>query len=152
MNRLVVTLISLTLLLVWSREARAQSTALTVSGSPATLTITTAIAGNAPSPVTNGITTYFVKVKNIAGIHKITAQLNAPMPAGTTLTISMVAPAGATSLGAVTLDATPRDVVVNIDKENGATNTITYAFSATVAAGVVPVQSRTVTLSLVPTP
>jgi hypothetical protein len=46
------------------------------------------------------------------------------------------------------LDMTSRDIVVNIAKENGSTLPITYVFSATVAAGVIPLQTRTVTLTL----
>lgn len=148
MRRFAVMLCTLILLLGGSGSARAQLTALAVSGSPATMTISSAAAGIGPSAVTNSATTYFVRVKNGAGIMKITAEINALMPTGTTLAISLVAPAGATSLGAVSLDQTARDVVVNIAKENGATNAITYTFSATVAAGVVAVQSRSVTLTL----
>ena len=74
--------------------------------------------------------------------------LNVPMPAGTTITLQMGASAGATSLGPVTLDMTSRDIVVNIDRENGSTFPITYVFSATVAAGVIPSQTRTVTFTM----
>lgn len=145
-----MTLCVLFLLLAgWTKAAQAQPTALSVSGSPAAFTVTTAIAGLQPAGLSNNATTYFVKVKNSAGVKKITASLNSPMPVGTTLTLQMVAPSGATSLGAVGLDATARDVVVNISKQNGVTLGITYAFTATVAAGVLPVQNRTVTLSLV---
>ena len=71
------------------------------------------------------------------------------MPAGTILTATLAAPSGATSLGAVSLDTTPRDVVVNIAGINpGTSQGITYGFSATVAAGVIASQTRTVTLTL----
>ena len=149
MRRSAVALCALLLLAGWTKAAWAQLTALSVSGSPATFTISTATAGSQPAALSDNATTYFVKVKAAAGTKKITAQIDSPMPVGTTLTIQLVAPPGATSLGAVSLDATTRDVVVNIAKENGASFGITYAFTATVAAGVVPVQSRTVTLTLV---
>ena len=144
-----MTLCTLLLLLAgWTKAAQGQFTLLSVSGSPAAFTVTTATAGLQPAALSNSATTYFVKAKNPAGPQKITAQLDSPMPTGTTLTISLVAPSGATSLGAVSLDATARDVVVNIDKENGSSYSITYTFTATVAAGVVPSQSRTVTLTM----
>lgn len=146
-KRRIVTLCTFVLLLSgWAKAAHAQ-TALGVSGSPAPFTITTAVAGTEPAALTNGVTTYFVKAKNAAGPQKITAQLDAPMPPGTTLTVQMVAPAGATSLGAVSLDATVRNIVINIAGVNGSTQGITYVFSATVAAGVVPTQTRTVTFT-----
>ena len=91
----------------WTTAARAQIT-FTVSGSPAPFTITSAVAGSQPTAKTNGVTTYFVKTRTSSGPQKITARLNSPMPAGTTLTITMVPPAGATSLGPVSLDATAR--------------------------------------------
>ena len=126
----------------------AQFTALTVTGSPAPFVIATATAGLQPASITNSVTSYFVKAKNAAGPQKISAQLNAPMPAGTTITLRMAPSSGATSLGPVVLDMTSRDIVVNIAKENGSTLPITYVFSATVAAGVIPLQTRTVTLTL----
>ena len=144
----IVTLCTFALLLSgWAKAAQAQATALSVSGSPAPFIITTAVAGSEPGVLTNSVTTYFIRAKRAAGPQKVTAQLDAPMPLGTTLTVQMVAPAGATSLGAVSLDATVRDVVINISSDNGSTQGITYVFSATVAAGVIPSQTRTVTFT-----
>lgn len=128
--------------------ALGQSTVLTVTGSPAAFIVSTAIAGSEPLSLTNTATSYFVKVKNIAGPQRIAAQLDSPMPAGTTLTLTMAPSAGATSLGPVALDMTARDIVVNIAKEGGSTLGITYVFTATVAAGVIPSQTRTVTLTM----
>ena len=127
----------------WAKVAQGQ-TALSVSGSPAPFTITTAGAGSQPAALTNSVTTYSVRAK--AAAQKITAHLDAPMPLGTTLTVEMVAPAGATSMGAVSLDATDRNIVINIANVN-TTQGITYVFSATVAAGVIPTLTRTVTFT-----
>jgi hypothetical protein len=144
-----VTLCASAILLAGCAEVSlAQFTALTVTGSPAPFVIATATAGLQPASITNSVTSYFVKAKNAAGPQKISAQLNAPMPAGTTITLRMAPSSGATSLGPVVLDMTSRDIVVNIAKENGSTLPITYVFSATVAAGVIPLQTRTVTLTL----
>jgi hypothetical protein len=144
-----VTLCASAILLAGCAEVSlAQFTALTVTGSPAPFVIATATAGSQPASITNSVTSYFVKAKNAAGPQKISAHLNAPMPAGTTITLRMAPSSGATSLGPVVLDMTSRDIVVNIAKENGSTLPITYVFSATVAAGVIPLQTRTVTLTL----
>jgi hypothetical protein len=147
-RRFTVTLCAFVLLLAGrTTVAHAQFTILTVSGSPAAFTVSAAVAGSQPTALSSALT-YFIKSKHPAGAQKISAQLDSPMPAGTTLTLQMVPPSGATSLGAVSLDATVRDIIVNIDKENGSTYGMTYTFSATVAAGVVPSQSRTVTLTM----
>ena len=144
----IVTLCTFILLLTgWVKAAQAQVTALSVSGSPAPFTVTTAVAGSEPAPITNSVTTYYVKARHPGGAQKISARLDAPMPLGTTLTIQMVASPGATSLGAVSLDATLRDLVINIDREPGTTYGITYVFTATVAAGVISTQTRTVTFT-----
>jgi len=81
--------------------------------------------------------TYQVQVKNVAGVKKITASLDASMPTNTTLTMTMAAPSGATSAGPVVMSTTTTDMVVNIAGINPAsTQAITYAFSATVAAEI----------------
>ncbi len=135
------------------RLAAAQPpTILTVSGSPAPMTISAVLAGNQPTSVTDATTTYFVRVKNSAGTGTISAQLNTPMPTGTTLALTLTPSSGATSLGPVILGTIAQSAVTNILKENGTTLGVTYVFSATAAAGVVPSQSRTVTLTLVAIP
>jgi hypothetical protein len=134
-------------LLCFSSLAAAQT--LSVSGSPGNLVINTAIAGQPPTSDNDATTTYTVKVANRNSPMKITGRLNAAMPPGVTLTISMAAPGGgALSNGTVTLDATARDLVGDIVNTNAQTRSITYTLSATPAAGVVPPQSRTVTLTL----
>jgi hypothetical protein len=136
------------LLLCGSRLASAQTLSVSVSGPPATMTITTIpAAGAQPNFVTNGTTSYTVTVKQ-SPPQQITAQLNAPMPTGVTLTATFAAVNGATSSGPVNLDATARSVVTNIGTENNKNAAITYKLSATVSAGVVPVQTRTVMLTL----
>jgi hypothetical protein len=121
---------------------------LSVSGSPPALVVSTAVAGAQPVAVADASTTYTTSALLLAR-KKITGQLSANMPSGVTLTIALVAPSGATSNGTVTLDNTPRDLVVNISNLLPETNQITYVLAATVAAGVIPSSSRTVTLTLV---
>lgn len=131
-------------------DARAQT--LNVSGNPGLLRISTAIAGSEPIAVSNSATTYTVSTGNPNRVHKITARLSAPMPVGVTLAATFAAPPGATSLGPVALDGTDRDVVIDIPRRTTASQSITYTLSATVAAGVIPTSSRTVTLTLVQQP
>ena len=135
-------------LALWSREARAQY--FSVSGSPATMRISTATAGLALNAVTDASTKYTI-LEFSGGHHEITAQINTAMPAGVTLTVALAAPSGATSTGPVALGVAAQPVVTNISTAF-ASNTITYTLSATPAAGVVPVQSRTVTFTVVATP
>ena len=130
--------------------ARAQN--LSVSGNPGLLRVSTAIAGSEPLSVSNATSTYTVTTGNANRTYKITARLSVPMPADVTLTASLAAPPGATSLGPIALDATDRDVVLDIPRRTNATQGITYMLGATVAAGVVPTSSRTVTLTIVQQP
>lgn len=133
-------------LLCFGALARAQT--LSVSGSPGTLVVNTAIAGQPPTSDTDALTTYTVRAANRQQPLKITGRLNAAMPPGVTLTVNMAPPGGAVANGTVTLDATTRDLVGDITNTNAQTRSITYTLSATAAAGVVPPQSRTVTLTL----
>jgi hypothetical protein len=131
-----------------SRVARAQ---FTVTGSPSTLRVQTAVAGLAPAPVSDNSTSYTYKSPGPKN-KKITAQLNAPMPSGVTLQVTLQAPSGAVSIPNVTLDATARDVVTGVPRRQDTPLSITYTLSATLDAGVVPPQSRTVTLTIVSSP
>ncbi|MBA2689132.1 MAG: hypothetical protein H0U64_13690 [Gemmatimonadaceae bacterium] len=125
--------------------AAAQS--LSVSGNPASMNISSATAGSEPVGDGNSATTYSVTTLIIQK-KKVTARLSSNMPAGMTLSVSLVAPSGATSMGAVTLDNTDRDLVVNIGNLLAETKSITYQFTGTAAAGALT-SSRTVTFSLV---
>lgn len=124
-------------------QGRAQT--LSVAGDPGQLTIATATPGSAPAPVSNNQSSYSVSSENLLGA-RITGRVDAPLPAGVTLTLTLQAPTGASSAGAVTLDASERDLVTGIPAGSFSGLTITYRLSATTAAGVVPPSSRTVTL------
>jgi hypothetical protein len=121
---------------------------LSVTGAPATMIVTTAVAGSEPTPVVAAGGTYRVKTTKNAGAQKVTGALSANMPAGVTLAIQLDPPTGATTLGAVTLSTTARDLVTNITNTAFESPNITYTLSATVAAGVVPLGSRIVTLTI----
>jgi hypothetical protein len=106
---------------------------IAVTGSP-TLTINTAVAGNAPTSASSSGNTWAVTT-NQSGA-KVTASIPTAMPAGVTLKAAMGAPAGATSAGAVALSATPADLVTGITKLNATALSLTYTLDATAAAGV----------------
>ncbi|HET6230091.1 MAG TPA: hypothetical protein VFE05_08480 [Longimicrobiaceae bacterium] len=115
------------------------------TGSPS-LTISTATAGSAPTSVTaNG--SYAITTNETD--RKITAELDSDMPAGTTLSVTLAAPSGATSAGAVSLSTTAQDVVTGISTVNQSGLNAGYTLAATVAAGVVPAGSREVTYTVV---
>lgn len=140
-------LLSIAVLVLSTRTAFAQT--LTTAGSPGLMRVSSAIAGSEPVPITVAGGTYTVTTGNPNRTYAVTAQLNANMPAGTTMAISLAAPPGATSLGAVALDVTARNVVTGIPRQTNSTQSITYTFTATASAGVVPLSSRTVTLTIV---
>lgn len=135
-------------LLICGGAASAQT--LSASGNPGLLRISTAVAGSEPVSVSNSVTTYTVTTPNANRTYAITAQLDANMPIGTTLTVTLAPPPpSAVSLGAVTLDVTARNVVTEITRNTNSTQNITYQLSATVAAGVIPSSNRTVTFTII---
>lgn len=132
--------------------ATVEAQTMLVSGSPGLLRVSSAVAGSEPVAVSNATTTYTVVTPMPNRTYKITARLDVAMPVGLTLTATLAAPPAATSVGAVALDVTDRDVVTGIRRNLTSTRSITYQFVATVAAGVVPLSSRTVTLTIVQEP
>jgi hypothetical protein len=129
---------------------RADAQLLLVSGNPGALSIVSAVPGSAPTPVSDAGTTYTVTTVQRS---KIVVSINSAMPAGLTLTVTLAAPAGATSVGPVVLSTTPLDAVTGIPLLTLlATHSVTYTFSATVAAGPVASSTRTVTLTLLADP
>ena len=110
------------------------------------LTVTTAVAGFQPTPVTG--TTAYSATLFFAGQMKVTGRINVNMPANTALAVRLTAPSGGTSLGNVNLDVTSRDLVIAATPVFFTNVTIQYTFTPTVAAGVIPVTARTVTFTL----
>jgi hypothetical protein len=147
MRRLLIT----ALLLFGSRTVMAQSIRFT-NGSGGTFTIASAVAGQDPAAVSNGAGNFSTTTKKNDGILRIRAELDQPMPANTTLTLTLSYPLG-TNQGAQVLGITPVDMIVNIVPPNGTTTTtgtVSYSFTATASAGVLPPFTRIVTLTIVP--
>jgi len=119
---------------------------IAVSGDPGALIVSTATAGSEPDEVTDATTTYDITTNGTG--KKITGAIDTAMPANTTLKINLAAPTGGTSAGDVALTVVAADLVTGITTLAETAKTITYKFSATVAAGVVASASKTVTLTI----
>jgi hypothetical protein len=114
-------------------------------GTPS-LTITSATAGVSPTSVIIATATWAVTT-NQSGA-KITASIPTAMPAGLTLSTSLVAPTGGLSAGYQTLGVTAVDVVTGITKVAEGSLSVSYKLDATAAAGVVTSASRVVTYTI----
>lgn len=121
---------------------------IATSGDPGALVVSAATAGQQPDAVSDSSTTYAITTNETN--QKITAALDAAMPAGVTLTIQLAAPTGATSAGAVTLTDSAADVVTGITQVAESGLGITYTLTADVTAGVLASDDRTVTLTIAP--
>jgi hypothetical protein len=114
-------------------------------GAPS-LTITTAVAGSAPTSVTDASSTWAVTTNQTGA--KISASIASNMPAGLTLSSSLAAPGGATSAGFLSLSTVSVDLVTVITKLATGSLSVTYKLDATPAAGVVVGGSRIVTYTI----
>lgn len=119
---------------------------LSVSSPTVSLTVNAATAGSAPTAASDSSTSYAITTNE--SNRKITGILNTAMPSGVSLSASLAAPTGATSVGPVALTGTAQDLVTGISTLNESGKVITYNLSATSAAGVVPSASKTVTLTV----
>jgi hypothetical protein len=120
---------------------------LAVTGNPAPLVINSATAGSAPAPVIGAGTSYGITTNEVN--QKITASIDQPMPSGVQLEVSLAAPTGAASAGAVLLGTAGADVVTGISSTSAASLPITYRLSATSSVHMSAPASRTVTLTIV---
>jgi hypothetical protein len=131
-----------------SRVVTMQTTAINViavTGGTQTMVINTAIPGSPPTTVINGVTWAVTCNQSTA---KITASIPLAMPAGVTLSVTLVAPPGGTSAGIKALGTVAVDVVTGITKVAASGLALTYQLDATSAAGVVLSQSRLVTYTI----
>ena len=142
------------LLFAGSSVAGAQAnSSLTVNPAAAgPLTITTAVAGQEPTGVVASGGTYTVFIKKNQGYSSISARLSAPLPAGTTLTITLASPgSGAVSAGPVDLTTSAITVVSSIPTNTTLPSvSVNYSFAATTAAGVLALKTASVILELAP--
>ena len=120
---------------------------ISVSGNPAALNVITAVPGSQPTAATDASTSYSITTNNSS--KKITCSINSAMPANTTLEVTLVAPTGGSSAGQITLTTTAQDMVTGISTLAESGLTITYEFSATLAAGIISSSTRTATYTIV---
>lgn len=106
--------------------------AISISASPATFTVNSAIsAGQGLQPVTNTTTTYNVSTST-AQSKRITGRLSAAITPGS-FKVQLTAPSGATSAGAITLSTTNQSLVTGIPGFANATALpINYTFTANI--------------------
>lgn len=109
--------------------------AISVSGNPGALNITTAVAGSALTNAADATTTYSLTTNN--SNKTIVGALSSNLESGLTLTANLTAPTGATSAGAVSLSTTSANLVTGITQLNATGLAITYTLSATLAAAQV---------------
>lgn len=144
------------LLLVVAARASAQATQdvsfevqaiseLSFTGSPS-LVISAATSGAAPTAATASAS-YAISTNETN--RTITAEIDSDMPTGLVLSVSLAAPSGGSSAGAVVLSTTAQPVVTGISSLNASGLGVSYSLSATSAAGVVAADSRTVTYTIV---
>ncbi|KPL02432.1 MAG: hypothetical protein AMJ90_05855 [candidate division Zixibacteria bacterium SM23_73_2] len=120
---------------------------VSVSGDPGDLEVNTATAGSEPTADTDATTTWALTTNQ--STKKMTGSIDEAMPANVTLQVNLTAPtAGGSSQGDVTLTTSDADLVTSIATVAESGLTITYTLSATVDAGVVAQDTRTVTLTL----
>jgi hypothetical protein len=117
---------------------------ISVAGSPS-LVINDATAG---SGLTSASASGTYAITTNETNRKVTAQIDSNMPSGVTLSVTLAAPTGGTSTGAVTLSTTAQDVVTGVSNVNQSGLSISYGLAATVAAGVVAAGNRTVTYTI----
>ena len=124
---------------------------ISVSATAYTLAVTTATAGSAPTAASSSGLTWAITTNE--DDRKVTAQLDANMPANVTLTANMTAPSSGVSGGAKALSlTTAQEMVTSIDKQEASGLSLVYTLSATTAAGVVSSGTRTVTYTIVAGP
>lgn len=124
---------------------------IATSGNPGPLTITTGTAGtDALTAVVENSTTYSI-TQNFGSTVKITANLDAAMPAGYTLALTLASTKGLSLPNVDVSNAvagSAAEVVQNIAIGADANQSISYTFSALASAGTLASTSRTITLTL----
>jgi hypothetical protein len=124
---------------------------ISTSGNPAPLTITTGTAGSDNLvAATDNSTTYSI-TQNFGNTVKVTANLDAALPAGYTLTITLASTKG-TSIPNVDISnataGSAANVVTAMNIGADANQAIAYSFSALASAGTLASTAKTVTLTI----
>jgi len=119
---------------------------ISAAGAPS-LHITTAVAGQAPTGITNNSSgTYSITSND--GTVKIQAKIDTAMPSGTQLRLT-AATTGGTVVPRVSLSDSDQDLVTGLHLVSEADKALTYEFLATAAAGKLSSFEKLVTLTIV---
>lgn len=119
---------------------------IAVTGNPAPLAISTAIAGSGLTSATSAGTSYAITTNEAN--QKITASINQAMPAGVTLEVQLQAPVGAVSTGSMQLGTSSADLVTGISTTSASALPVTYRLNASTQVQLGPT-ARTVTFTIV---
>lgn len=118
-----------------------------VTGAPAPMVISNATAGSAPASVTASGGSYAITTNEAN--KKITASLDAALPTGVRLEVSLAAPQGASTAGDVQLGTAGADLVTGISTLAASALPITYRLSADATVHMPVPETRTVTFTIV---
>lgn len=133
-----------------TQEVRFQVTAINqigVTGGPAPMVISSAVAGSAPTSVTASGGSYAITTNEAN--KKITASLDAALPTGVQLEVSLAAPQGASSAGEMPLSTAAADLVTGISTLAASALPITYRLSAEPTVHMPTPVARIVTFTIV---
>lgn len=120
---------------------------ISVSADPGPLVVSNAAAGDSPGVAMDEQTTWTLTTNG--SNKRITGLVDASMPAGVSLLVTLVAPDGASSTGEVALSPTAQTLVSQISEVHSAGLRVTYTLSATTQAGVIARDQRSVTFTIV---
>jgi hypothetical protein len=118
-----------------------------VSGNPQPLIIHKAKAGKEPESAVDTSTTYTLQVPPNATT-TLSVSIDSPMPEGTNLFVSLSTPGEHNKSPTIPLKVVPQVVLTRILAGIYEDLTITYEYSATVAAGIVPLSSKNIVFTL----
>ncbi|MEP7001069.1 MAG: hypothetical protein ABI969_11365 [bacterium] len=116
-----------------------------ISGPASPMTVKSPRAERAPTSASMSSTNYAITTNE--SNQKISASLDAPMPAGVSLAVKLTAPAGAASRGSTHLGTSGVDVVTGISAVSATALPILYTLNAKTDAAVAPA-SRMVTFTI----
>lgn len=119
---------------------------IAVVSAPTPMVITSAVAGSSSLSIAGDGGSYAVTTNEAN--QKITASLDAPMPSGVSLEVTLAPPSGAQTAGAVPLSAAAADVVTGITPVSQSGLPISYRLSTTPSVQL-PATTRTVTFTIV---
>jgi hypothetical protein len=124
----------------------AQISQLSVSGNPDALVIYLLDEYGDLVPAIDYSTTYDIYTNGSS--QRITGEIDESMPSYTTLGIVLETPSTGSSLGWVSLSTSPQNLVTGIGRLSDTELEIDYRFSATLPAGRISEDYRTVTLTI----